>query len=426
MHGVRRLLAVLVVGVATLAGPASALAAGSRKATAQQTLQQALNGGVNAAGSASGVYVVDLNTGKQLYAYKAGTGRLPASVEKLYTTSTALLRMGPNATLTTRVFGTGFLSTRGTWHGTLFLKGGGDPTFGWRSFDQANYGTGATVERLVGNLIRLSGIKAVQGMIVADGSIFDSLRGTPATGYAPDIYVEGVLDGISLDRGWADSTGAVFQARPTLYAGQQFEAALRSAGVKVPANTKVAAGPTPAGAQQLALVHSPRIGTLLQLTNTPSDNYFAETLLKDIGARFGGAGSTAAGAAVVRSEVGNVFGIRPRLNDGSGLSYYDSTSPYQLVTLLEHMQSNSVFVNSLAIAGETGTLAPVDPGTIARGRCRGKTGTLNAVANTVGYCKARDGHTLAFAFLVNGNTATDYVHNVVEANMMTAVARYDG
>jgi D-alanyl-D-alanine carboxypeptidase/D-alanyl-D-alanine-endopeptidase (penicillin-binding protein 4) len=83
-------------------------------------------------------------------------------------------------------------------------------------------------------------------------------------------------------------------------------------------------------------------------------------------------------------------------------------------------------VNSLAIAGETGTLQPVDHGTVAQGRCRGKTGTLAAVANVAGYCLARDGHTLAFAFLVNGNSATDYVHNVLEGRMMVAMARYDG
>jgi D-alanyl-D-alanine carboxypeptidase/D-alanyl-D-alanine-endopeptidase (penicillin-binding protein 4) len=421
MLRVRRRAATLATGIAMLAVPAAALGQ-----SPQQALNKALSAGVRAGGSSSGAYVVDLNTGSALYSYKAGTGRLPASVEKLYTTSTALLRFGPNASLTTRVFGVGSLDSGGTWHGTVYLKGGGDPTFGSRPFDQANYGTGATVQRLVANLIRSSGIKALQGRIVGDGSYFDARRGTPATGYAPSFYLEGVLDGLSFDRGWVTSDGSVFQSRPTLFAAQQFAAALKSAGVKVPGNTTISAGATPASATQLAVVRSPNIGRLIQLTNAPSDNYFAETLLKDVGARLGGSGTTAAGAAVVRSEVASAFGIRPRLNDGSGLSYYDSTSPYQIVTLLEHMQTNSVFLNSLAISGETGTLQPVDPGTIARGRCRGKTGTLAVVANTVGYCRARDGHTLAFAFLVNNNGSTDYVHNVVEANMMTALARYNG
>ena len=57
------------------------------------------------------------------------------------------------------------------------------------------------------------------------------------------------------------------------------------------------------------------------------------------------------------------------------------------------MAANNDFVNSLAVAGVTGTLAAGLHGTAAQGRCQGKTGTLNDVANLVGYCTARDGHT---------------------------------
>jgi D-alanyl-D-alanine carboxypeptidase/D-alanyl-D-alanine-endopeptidase (penicillin-binding protein 4) len=322
------------------------------------------------------------------------------------------------------VLGSGYQDTTGVWHGTLYLKGGGDPTFGWAAFDHVYYGAhGATVERLVRNLIRAIGITAVQGRIDADASYFDSHRGTPATGYAASGEIEGQLNGIAFDRGF---DGSAFQPRPTLFAAQQFARALRGAHVKVARKTPISAGRAPAGVRPLASVKSPTIATLIQLTNTPSDNYLAETLVKDLGAGFGGAGSTAAGVSVVRSELASQFAISPRLNDGSGLSYYDATSPRQVVTLLSRMATNQVFVNSLAVAGETGTLESVDRRTIAQGRCRGKTGTLAAVANVAGYCQARDGHTLAFAFLVNGNPATDYVHNVLEGRMMVALARYDG
>jgi D-alanyl-D-alanine carboxypeptidase/D-alanyl-D-alanine-endopeptidase (penicillin-binding protein 4) len=90
------------------------------------------------------------------------------------------------------------------------------------------------------------------------------------------------------------------------------------------------------------------------------------------------------------------------------------------------MAGDTPFTNSLAVVGQSGTLQTIDQGTRAQGRCRGKTGTLTAVANVVGYCQAADGHTLAFAFLVNGNSSTDYVHNVVEGRMMLAVASYNG
>jgi D-alanyl-D-alanine carboxypeptidase/D-alanyl-D-alanine-endopeptidase (penicillin-binding protein 4) len=423
MRRVARTLAAVATVGAVLGTPGGALAA----ASPQQRLVRSLQRNVRLAGAASGAYVIDLNTGQALFAARATTARLPASVEKLYTTTTALLRYGPGATLTTSVLGSGYQDSAGVWHGTLYLKGGGDPTFGWAAFDQANYGGGgATVERLVTNLIRATGLKGVQGRIDADASYFDTHRGTPATGYRASSDVEGQLDGVAFDRGWANFTGSVFQPRPTLFAAQQFARALRAAHVSVARKIPVSAGRAPAGARLLATEASPTIASLIRLTNTPSDNYFAETLLKDLGARFGGAGSTSAGADVVRSELAHQFGIFPRLNDGSGLSYDDATSPQQVVTLLSQMASNAQFVNSLATAGQTGTLQFVDRGTVAQGNCQGKTGTLAAVANVAGYCHARDGHTLAFAFLVNRNAATDYVHNVLEGRMMVAVANYDG
>jgi D-alanyl-D-alanine carboxypeptidase/D-alanyl-D-alanine-endopeptidase (penicillin-binding protein 4) len=96
-----------------------------------------------------------------------------------------------------------------------------------------------------------------------------------------------------------------------------------------------------------------------------------------------------------------------------------------VVTLLTDMASNIDFVSSLAIAGETGTLDHEMNGTIAQGRCHGKTGTLSDVANLVGYCQARDGHTLAFAFLMNSVFNTDVTHKL-EANMAVTLAKYDG
>ena len=63
----------------------------------------------------------------------------------------------------------------------------------------------------------------------------------------------------------------------------------------------------------------------------------------------------------------------------------------------DHVASSSEIVRSLAIAGQTGTLADRMQGTAAAGRCQGKTGTLHDVSNLAGYCRAADGHTLAFA-----------------------------
>jgi D-alanyl-D-alanine carboxypeptidase/D-alanyl-D-alanine-endopeptidase (penicillin-binding protein 4) len=390
---------------------------------ANRSLDGSLNLGMRQAGRFSGAYVVDLTANRILYSKNANTSRLPASVEKLYTTTTVLQRFGPSATLTTSLLGRG--SQRGgTFTGTLYLRGGGDPTFGSSSFDSTNYGTGATIQQLVSALQASTGITAFKGNVVGDETMFDSDRGTPATGNQPSIDTEGELSALAFDRGWANSTGTVYFKHPAVEAGQQLAAALKAAGIQVPRHVSVSAGRTPAGASTLASVRSPSMATLVALTNTPSDNFFAETLVKDLGARYGSGGTTAAGAAVVRAQMASSFGIHPRLNDGSGLSRSDLTTPVQVVTLLRNMAADSQFTSSLAVAGETGTLVDEMRHTYAQGRCRGKTGTLHDVSNIVGYCRAEDGHTLAYALMMNG-IIPDYAHPIQD-RMQVALAKYGG
>jgi D-alanyl-D-alanine carboxypeptidase/D-alanyl-D-alanine-endopeptidase (penicillin-binding protein 4) len=417
----RRLIAVaLALGAALAAGPGVQSAAASQLSALRRVFAQALNAG----GGSNGALVVDMSTGQTLYSYHAGVGRLPASNEKIYTTSTALLRYGPNATLQTTVYGVGSLAANGTFTGSLYLHGGGDPSFGSASYDNYIYGRGvihATMQSLVAQLVG-RGIKSITGNVYGDASYLDSAQGTAPYGFKVSFDLGSPLSALLYNRGWSDLTGYHFQSNPPLYAAQEFVLALRGARVKVPAN-RAFTGMTPAGAQMLASVSSPPMSSMIALTNTPSDNLFAETLIKDLGARFGGRGSTAAGAAVVRAEVASQFGVHPKIYDGSGLSYSDSSSPLEIVTVLEKMASNRAFVDSLAIAGETGTLQHEMVGTNAQGQCRGKTGTLAAVSALSGYCHARDGHTLVFSILqnyVNPNT-----EHPLQNQMAEALVRYD-
>ncbi len=389
MNRVRRLVLLLALLLLT-AATASASAA---------PLDGIVAAGLARAGGASGGYVLDTTTGKVLAAIRADTARSPASVEKLYTTSTALLRFGPGATLQTRVLGVGTLDDSGTWHGDLYLRGGGDPTFGSTAFDRGAYGTGATISALAAR-VRAAGIRSVTGRVRGDESWLDRLRGGPASGYGLDLDIGGPLSGLLYDRGLAKEDGSALQSQPAMFAAQQLTLALRGAGVRV-ARGVTGTGTAPAGATQLAAVASPSIATLVRLTLVPSDNMFAEMLLKDVGARFGGAGSTAAGAAVVLRTIAR-FGIHPRIVDGSGLSRSDHTSPHQVVMLLSALRANTQLRAGLPVAGRTGTLADRMRGTPAQDRCQAKTGTLSNVSALAGYCTAANGHLLAFAFVENG------------------------
>ncbi|HEX7292214.1 MAG TPA: D-alanyl-D-alanine carboxypeptidase, partial [Conexibacter sp.] len=186
-------------------------------------------GGLARAGGISGGYVLDTTTGRALASVRADTPRIPASVNKLFTSSTALLRFGPDATLQTRVLGVGTLDDAGTWHGDLYLRGGGDPTFGSASFNRLAYGLGASVSTLAVR-VRAAGIRRVTGRVRGDESLLDRLRGGPASGYALDLDIGGPLGGLLYNRGLAREDGSALQRAPAKFAAQQLTRELRRAG----------------------------------------------------------------------------------------------------------------------------------------------------------------------------------------------------
>jgi D-alanyl-D-alanine carboxypeptidase/D-alanyl-D-alanine-endopeptidase (penicillin-binding protein 4) len=386
-------------------------------------LQSYLAREMHIAGSRSGAYVYDVSAHTALFAQNATHPLPPASVEKLYTSTTALLLMGPSARLSTTVLGVGSLDEEGTWHGDLYLRGGGDPTFGSTSFINATYGgQGASVATLAQQLAA-RGIQRVDGRIVGDESFLDSLRGGPTTNYAQDPEVEGTLSGLSFNRGEVGHEHGVHA--PAAFAALALLHALGALNVTV---TKgVATATTPAGAQRLAQVSSPPLSTLLGLMDRPSDNYLAETLLKDLGALYGGAGTTSSGAAVVRAQMAKRIGIHPTVYDGSGLSHSDRTSPLEIVALLDALsgsQIGTVLRADLAVVGHSGTLAQRMRGTTASGRCQAKSGTLNGVSNLAGWCQTVGGHTLVFSFLNDGDS--ELVAHELQDAMTVALARYNG
>lgn len=364
-------------------------------------LQRTLGSDLNRQGGANSALVVDETADRTLWAYNVTAARLPASVEKLWTTTAALLEFGPGGTLQTKVLGLGRLTPGGVFIGNIYLRGGGDPTFGSGAFDHAMYHAGATVQTLAANL-QAAGVRRIQGSIIGDESDFDSRRGGPDTGYQANLETEGSLSALAFDAGFTNLREDRLDARPALVATEAFAAALKSRGVAIGPSTQVRTGVTSRQATLLTAVDSPPLAKLMLLTNSSSDNFFAETLLKDLGAGFGAGGTTAAGAGVVRRVIGRAFGLHPQLNDGSGLSRYDRANVSQIVLLLREMQAQDAFWSSLAIAGLRGTMIHEMLRTRAASNCRGKTGTLRDVANLVGYCRAANGHWLVFAFMMNG------------------------
>jgi D-alanyl-D-alanine carboxypeptidase/D-alanyl-D-alanine-endopeptidase (penicillin-binding protein 4) len=353
-------------------------------------------------GSASGLVVVDAETGHTVCAAAPGRQRPLASNMKLFTTSTVLSRLGPETRIPTKVFRDGKIDAHGVLHGSLYLQGGGDPALGTPSFyDGYLAGLGTNLLALTPQ-IKAAGITSVTGRLYADDTVFDRLRGVADSGYATSSYI-GPLSGLDFNSGFRGSTSSSgFASDPAKLAATTLAGSLRAAGVGIP--SQVALRPTPAYAERVGLVLSPTLSQIVNTTDVWSDNFFAEMLIKLLGARLGGAGTTAAGAQVVeafaRSHGSGVHAV-----DGSGLTRSNRATPRQVVNLLLAMRRDPAgdeFIQDLALAGHEGTVEDRMHGTAAYGRCRTKTGTITGVSNLSGYCFNRSGRVMAFSILMAG------------------------
>jgi serine-type D-Ala-D-Ala carboxypeptidase/endopeptidase (penicillin-binding protein 4) len=341
----------------------------------------------------SGAFVVDASDNRVLFSRKARRARILASNSKLFTTATALGRFESDDRLHTTAWSIDDV-TDGVSQG-LYLRGQGDPTL-----------SGGGLAKLA-DRVRASGVKTVQGPLIYDDSFLDRVTGIPQHGISAERI--GTLSALTIDGG---SPGD-----PAKSAAQRFQDALRKEGVSV--GNSVTSGLVPPTAVQVGDYGSPTIADLIQDTNVPSNNFFAEMLLKDVGGEFGGSGSTAAGISVVQSFVAKL-GAGFNGENGSGLSRRNKASPVSVVKLLDSMievdetttpaaqldqrRQRDAWIDSLAVAGRSGTLAHRMRGTAARNRCHAKTGTINGVSALSGYC-FRGGddadHAVVFSLLMN-------------------------
>jgi D-alanyl-D-alanine carboxypeptidase/D-alanyl-D-alanine-endopeptidase (penicillin-binding protein 4) len=378
-----RLAATVVAIAAFLLVPAAQ--AGSRSAF-QTQLARALHAR-HVSPSRTGAVVFELDAGTTLFAHNAHLPLRPASNEKLATTYGALSALGPSFRIETDVLGEG-QQNGATWQGNLVLKGYGDPGL---SLAQVNS---------LARQIAAAGIKRVSGRILGDESWFDTRR--TGLGWKAQFYLHEspALSALIVNRGW---TGRYETTRPALMAAQVFRRDLRRAGVTV--HGGVGIGVASDQAAPLGQVQSAPLATLLRHMDVYSDNFYAEMLLKEVGAVQGSDGSAAAGLAVERGLL-RAAGVPldgVRMVDGSGLSLLDRWTPVGLATLLRTMWEDPdlrpYLVSALPIAGETGTLEHRMRKGPARGLVRAKTGTTDNASSLSGLV----GDRYVFSVLENGS-----------------------
>ena len=411
-------------GTTPVARPGSVLAA--RDSLSKPELRRRLERQMDRVGGGSGAWVYDLRAGGRggdvVYADASKRRRILASNSKLFTTAAFLDRFGPDRRLKTRVWERGGRGGRNDQilRGGLALVGAGDPALASPRFARRHNLPLTRLEALVRG-VREAGIRRIKGDVLADPTIFDGRRSVPQPGITGGPWL-GTLSGLSYNSGL---DGERNERNPERVAGRRFVNALERAGIRVAGRVRVGGAPEELlDGPSLAAVRSPSAARLIARTNTPSDNFFAEMLLKRLGTRGARRGTTARGADRAEAFARRAGG-GAKLVNGSGLSRTNVSAPSEVGRVLVHMardrELRRAFRRSLPVAGRTGTLSDRMRGTAAVGRCRAKTGTVDGVSALSGYCDSRSG-LVAFSVLMNG-VDVDAARRAQDA-IAAAIARY--
>ncbi|MCF2529307.1 D-alanyl-D-alanine carboxypeptidase/D-alanyl-D-alanine endopeptidase [Yinghuangia soli] len=370
------------------------------------------------------VSVVDVATGRTLYAVDADRGAVPASTTKVATGVAALAALKADQRFTTRVLA-------GAAPGTIVLVGGGDPTL--TALDGSQYAGQYAPARLdalaaaTAKALRAAGITQVQ--LAYDTSLYSGPANHPISpndNIAPVVALmadEGRVDGKKVEgpsARVADPAAKAAEQFAQLVARQGIavngkpaagSAAAGTAGTSVDPAPAAQAGTAPAPGTELAAVHSPPVPEVVEQMMMASDNDIAEALLRHIAVAKGKPASFAGGSEAVK-EVLAGLGVNlgaMHLEDGSGLNRANKLPPAVLTGLITLAASPAhpelrTAVTGMPIAGFTGTLkdrfgrADVADAT---GIVRAKTGSLTGVSTLAGVVRDADGRLLAFAFLAD-------------------------
>ena len=191
---------------------------------------------------------------------------------------------------------------------------------------------------------------------------------------------------------------------------QNFRFALESEGISI-AQAMVSSGKQTINEPELAAVESPPMSQLIADTNQPSNNLYAEALLRTIGATQNDAENQTLltaekGLAALKLSLTDL-GVDPQsyaIADGSGLSRRNLISPEALVQLLRGMANSpqaEIYRASLPIAGISGTLKNRFKDTPAQGIVQAKTGTMTGVNSLSGYVDTPNYEKLVFSLIAN-------------------------
>ncbi|MBU3692290.1 MAG: hypothetical protein FGM47_02075 [Candidatus Nanopelagicaceae bacterium] len=315
-----------------------------------------------------GLLVVNSTDRSVLAQNKSDTPRIPASVLKLLSTTTALYFIGPDKQYLTKIYKT-------NQPDVFYIKGTLDPWLTSNlSFAKKNK------QRFLPGLVSKANTENLKKIKVVYSGLFEK-----------------------------DTT--------------ELAANLKYKGIKV-SFQKIAPNEAEAlGIEELASVTSVSVSEMVKFATLWSDNRLADRLAKDA-VREIGYETNAKGLTTTFKLALDALGVDHTglvVKDGSGLSKENRVSATTIVNLLIAIRNNPTFASiyeGLPIGGETGTLQKrfLETAPEAVGKVHAKTGWVNNSVTLAGY--VQNGETeYAFAILADGITPSFTARNKARAAM---------
>ncbi len=405
-----------------------------------------------------GILVETLSNGLVLYQHNQKAYFIPASNAKILTTASALAKLGSQYQIRTSIYGSsdGTLSVVGRGDPSLTdssltnlaeqLKQKGitqikelvaedgyftgnlvNPTWEWEDIQS---GDGAPVNSLIVNQNTIGLTLSPQGIgqplqvnwadptegtgwKIDNKSVTVSTNETEFVDISRDFDQNLIRVNGQLHVGSEPDTASIAVSKPTEHFLQRFQKILTTAGINV-GKIKIGSSKGHENEQELAAIDSPPLAKLLMDTNLPSNNFYAETLLRLLGATTNQSSqdtdTSTKGLEVIRDTL-TKLGVDPDSYvqaDGSGLSRHNLVSPEALVQILRAMvniPAASVWKASLPVAGVSGTLMNRFRNTPAQNIVSAKTGTLQGIVSLSGYINAPEQEPLVFSMIINQSAA---------------------
>ncbi|MGR3177728.1 MAG: D-alanyl-D-alanine carboxypeptidase/D-alanyl-D-alanine endopeptidase [Candidatus Anammoxibacter sp.] len=413
--------------------------------------------------------VVSVNEEKVLFGYKSTKRLKVASNMKLVTTAAALIYLGKDFKYKTCVYSTGDLLPNGILSGNIILKGSGDPNISGRFYNGkittipemwVDAVVGIGIKTVEGDIVaddtvfdreffnptwpkdqhsrwycaQISGLSFNDNCIditivpgAKEGKLVKVII-NPKTNYVKiintckttknksnhsfslyrkpetnDIYLKG-----HFWKGYKRQTEWITINNPSLYMATVFKEMLERRNVTV--NGKIRfVNEQDKGYLKSAEKLVCTISTLEQtinIANTRSQNFYAEQILKTLGAFVNKNGTFQSGIDVVKEMI-SMLGHKPYeydIADGSGLSSRNRLTTGIITDLLCFMYKHKhgkLFIDSLPVSGLSGTLKKRLTVPPYRSRIKAKTGYIAKVSSLSGYAETLNGDLLAFSILVN-------------------------